>query len=70
MCGKLTLSEEEGIGMTLSPSVIAETGRERDLCLVGGLVVEKAINKEAFCRNMTAVWGLIEAVGFHGLKRI
>jgi hypothetical protein len=33
--------------------------------LVGGLVVEKAINKEAFCRTMTAVWRLIEAVGFH-----
>lgn len=28
-------------------------------------MVEKAINKEAFRRTLTAVWGLIEAVGFH-----
>lgn len=70
MCGKLNLSEEKEIGVTLSPTVIAETGREHDLCLVGGLVVGKVINKEVFWRTMMAVWGLTEFVGFHEVGEI
>lgn len=65
MCGNLSLSEEEEIGVTLQAQEVAEIGKEGELCLVGGLIVEKPFNREAFKKTMASVWGLVDSVVFH-----
>lgn len=42
-----------------------DIGKEGELCLVGGIIAEKPINKEAFRKTMASVWGLLETVQFH-----
>jgi hypothetical protein len=44
--------EEEEKGVTLCSSEIVVIRGESEFCLVGGLITEKPVNKEAFRRTM------------------
>lgn len=58
MCGRISLSDSEKEGISITKGDIAMLKERGTRCLVGRLVTEKRINKEAFCSLLTRLWRL------------
>lgn len=56
MCGRISLTEEEKEGISVTKGEIADGRKKGELCLVGRIWSEKLINKEAFKIVLSRVW--------------
>jgi hypothetical protein len=68
MCRRISLSEGEKNGITVSVGEIADVQEKGDRCLVGRIWSEKYTNKEAFKSVLSGLWRTMESVVFKELQ--
>jgi hypothetical protein len=68
MSGGLKLSEGERIEITISETDIADLRGRSERCLLGRLMSDRRIQKEAFKTLMSRLWKTVEAVTFKEIQ--
>lgn len=64
LCGKISLTEGEKIGISVTEGEVAEIKEQGDRCLVGKLWAEKGANREAFKTVLSRLWRTVGRVIF------
>ncbi|XP_059429272.1 uncharacterized protein LOC132163092 [Corylus avellana] len=68
MCNKISLTEGEKVGITVSEGDVEEIRAKGTNCLVGKLWIEKLVNKEAFKSVISRIWRTVGQVIFKELQ--
>lgn len=68
LCGRISLSESEKEGISITEGEIAVLRKKGSRCLVGRLITEKKINKEAFRSLLTRLWRIGGQVTFQEVQ--
>jgi hypothetical protein len=68
LCGKISLTEGERIGIQIDEHEVSEARVVAGKCLVGKVWADKLVNKEAFQSVMSNVWRTAGEVKFKDLK--
>jgi hypothetical protein len=64
LCNKISLTDKEKIGISVSEGEVAEAKALGDNCLVGKIWAEKVVNKEAFTTVLSRLWRTVGRVIF------
>lgn len=64
LCGKITLTEGERVGVVICEGEIADGREKGERCLVGRIGGERRVNKEAFRSVLSRIWRLSGSVLF------
>jgi hypothetical protein len=67
LCGRISLSEKEKIGIKVDEDDVCEARESIGKCLVGKVWTEKTVNREAFRSVMASVWRNVGRVRFKEL---
>lgn len=68
LCGRISLSDGEKTGISISEGEVADLQDKGARCLVGRLGTEKKINKEAFRSLLTHLWRPVGRVIFKEIQ--
>jgi hypothetical protein len=68
LCGKISLTDGEKIGIQISEGEVAENMVSGGLCLVGKVWADKQVHKEGFKTALSRIWRLVEEVTFKELQ--
>ena len=68
MCRKISLTEGEKVGITVTDGKVEEIREKGTTCLVGKLWMKKTINKKAFKVVLSQIWRTVERVVFKELQ--
>ena len=68
LCGRISLTEGERIGIQVTDEEVADTRALGGKCLVGKVWTEKTINKEAFRSVLTGIWRIVGGVKIKELQ--
>jgi hypothetical protein len=64
LCGKMTLTEGESVGLTISEDDTADLRVHSGRCLVGKLLSDRLIQREAFRSLMSKLWRTVGKLVF------
>lgn len=64
LCGKMSLTEGESVGITISKVDIADPRVQSGRCLVGKLLSDRLIQKEVFRSLMSKIWKTVGNIVF------
>jgi hypothetical protein len=64
LCGKMTLTEGESVGLTISEDDTADLQVHSGRCLVGKLLSNRLIQREAFRSLMSKLWRTVGKLVF------
>ncbi|XP_059441137.1 uncharacterized protein LOC132173616 [Corylus avellana] len=68
LCGKISLTEGEKVGLKICEGEIAEGRAKGARCLVGKIGGERRVNKEAFRTVLSRIWRLSGSVTFKEIQ--
>jgi hypothetical protein len=68
LCGKISLTEGEKIGIKVNEKEVLEARAIAGKCLVGKVWTDKSINREAFMSLLSTIWRIAGDVKFKDLK--
>ena len=68
LCSALSIKEKERPAGTLATNLKEKGERLMSLCLVGKLLTNKFVNKEAFINVMNSIWRVSEGVEIEALE--
>jgi hypothetical protein len=68
LCKKISLTDRERIGISISEGEVSEAKTLGDSCLVGKIWAEKAVNKEAFKTVLSGLWRTVGRVIFKEIE--
>lgn len=68
LCGKISLTEGEKIGIQVEEGEVAEGRKVGGKCLVKKVWTDKNVNKEAFRSVLSNIWRIVGGVKFKDLR--
>jgi hypothetical protein len=68
LCSKISLTDGEKVGISITEGEVEEVRKKGELCLVGRLWSEKKTNKEAFKSVLSGIWRLRGRVFFKEIQ--
>lgn len=68
LCGRISFSDREKEGISISEGEVAILQEKRSRCLVGRFGTEKRVNREAFKSLLTRIWRPVGCVIFQEVQ--